>query len=136
MGQVQRAIARCRRNLIVLNRPSTAPAPTRSTWNTSIQTEVSTRTTRLLAGGGVPPHLREIPFPKTAPRELQDAPCPVSPQVVFDGSGHGARVGPLSTHAGDLFEELLIQHKVRAFHIHSLLQLDLCTFSGDTSNRP
>src|SRR5436305_12758251 len=75
---------------------------------TSIQTEVSTRTTRLLAGGGVPPHLREIPFPKTAPRELQDAPCPVSPQVVFDGSGHGARVGPLSANAGDLFKELLI----------------------------
>src|SRR5437763_1551898 len=87
-----------------------------------IQTEVSTRTTRFLAGRDIAPHLREIPLPKAAPRELEDAPCPAAPQIIFDGSGHGARVGPLSTHAGDLFEELLVQHKVRAFHLHRLLQ--------------
>jgi hypothetical protein len=77
------------------------------------------RTTRLLAGGSISPHLGKISFPQPAACKLENAPGPVAAEVVLDGSGHCAGVGPLAAHPGHLLQKLLIQHKIRAFHTHN-----------------
>lgn len=81
---------------------------------------VSTRSRTLLGGTGIFPHLAKLAFPESRSGKLEDAPRSVAPKEIFDGPSHCPRVGPLAAHPRHLLQELLIQHKIRAFHTHNL----------------
>ena len=78
----------------------------------------------------VSPHLGEISFPQTSTRKLEDAPCPMTPDIVLDGSADCAGVGSLAAHPLHLLQELLIQDKIRAFHAHYLPRLGIASEAG------
>ena len=66
----------------------------------------------------VVPHLRELAFPQTRLRKLENASRPVPPQVILHGFRDRPRVGPLSTDSCQLFQKVLVQHKIHTFHVH------------------
>ena len=82
---------------------------------------------------GIAPHLGKVAFPQTRPCKFQDSSSPVPPQVVLHGLGDCPRVGPLPAHTGQLFQEVLIQHKIRALHAHSILERHLTTYRAQVA---
>src|ERR1035437_185696 len=73
---------------------------------TSIQTDVSTRTTRCPAGNPsvrcVAPHLRQIPFPEAGSGELENPPCLDALHEVLESAPHGPRERSLTSEASRL----------------------------------
>jgi hypothetical protein len=88
--------------------------------NTSIQTEVSTRTTRPPAGRAVVAHRGEIPVPEPGPGKLEDAIRPHPPDELLERATDRRRVRALTAELDRLLEEMLIEHKICAFHAHTL----------------
>src|SRR5450756_1138734 len=91
---------------------------------TSIQTDVSTRTTRCPAGNPsvrcVAPHLPQIPFPEAGSGELENPPCLDALHEVLESAPHGPRERSLTSEASRLLQEMLIKHKICAFHMSSV----------------
>lgn len=79
------------------------------------------RAWRHVARCGVASHLGKVPFPQTGARKLEDPSCPVAPQIVLHGLRDRSGVRPLAAYTGQLFEKVLVQHKICAFHTHSIL---------------
>jgi len=96
-------------------------------WNMSTQTDVSTRYTGspTPAGrfGGLRPvgaHLAQIALPEPRAREFEDAAGSRPTDEFGERPIHRLRVGPLAAEPQRLLKQLLIEHKVRAFHAYML----------------
>src|SRR5437867_4418650 len=83
--------------------------------NTSIQTEVSTRTTGFPARPAphtIPAHVRQVSFPEAGTGQLEDSaglrPAHVLLECPVDSSG----VGSFAAQAQCLLQQLLIEHKI------------------------
>src|SRR3954454_20949308 len=66
-------------------------------------------------------------------RDLGMPPLPVAPQIVLHGLRDRSGVRPLAAYTSQLFEKVLVQHKVRAFHTHNIR---LCPWDRRRPRRP
>src|SRR4051794_35734720 len=53
-------------------------------------------------------------------RDLGMPPLPVAPQIVLHGLRDRSGVRPLAAYTGQLFEKVLVQHKILAFQTHNI----------------
>lgn len=88
----------------------------------SIQTEVSTSTTRCLtfvrASAVVAPHFREVSLPQPSSGQLQDSTSLRSPNEVLESPVHGGGKRSFTTQTGGFFQQFLIKHKICTFHVY------------------
>ena len=95
--------------------------------NPSIQTDVSTRYTGspTPAGrsGGLRPvgtRLSQIALPESRAREIEDTPGSRPANELRERAVDCFRVRPLATQPQRLLQQLLVQHKTCAFHVHMM----------------
>jgi hypothetical protein len=93
---------------------------------TSIQTEVSTRSTGAWPGASsraIPTHVCEIALPEARTGELQDSAGLDAPNVVLQRLLDGPRIGPFPAQARDLLQELLVKHKICTFSVFHVYRI-------------
>jgi hypothetical protein len=66
------------------------------------------------------PHRREVSGPGARPREPEDLPSTRALQELFEGPVHGGRIGFFPRDPRGLFQQLLVEHKICAFHAHGV----------------
>jgi hypothetical protein len=90
----------------------------------SIQADVSTSSTLALGIGRVGSHLAQFTFPRTGSSQLEDAAGPGAPDEIVQCALNGARIRALAAEAERFIEQLLIQHKIRTFHVYNVTRGD------------
>src|SRR3954471_12487828 len=91
--------------------------------NTSIHTEVSTRTTpSLTVGRPVFAHDTEVPFPGAAAGKVENLPRTRALDELLHGAFHRTRVRTFSAGAQRVLQQLCVQHKICTFHVYKVPQ--------------
>lgn len=72
------------------------------------------------APGVILPHFGKVSFPNDIAEEIRDTLNPSEPQRFFQGLVYCRGVRLLSEDAGCIFEQLLIEHKIRTFQVFSI----------------
>src|SRR3954471_21272526 len=86
--------------------------------NTSIHTEVSTRTTASLAvGRPIFAHDAEVAVPGAAAGKVENLPRPRALDELLHRAFDRARVRTFPAGAQRVFQELRVQHKICTFHV-------------------
>lgn len=78
----------------------------------------------------VAPHFREVSLPQPSSGQLQDSTRLRSPNEVLEGLVHGGGKGSLTTQPGGLFQQFLIKHKIRTFHVYIVPKRETQTQTG------
>jgi hypothetical protein len=65
-------------------------------------------------------HLAQVAVPGACSGEAEDSPRLDPPHEVLERALDGPRIGPFAAQPDGLLEELLIKHKIRAFHVYSV----------------